>query len=285
MAFSKRQSKRGLRFPSRLIIAFKLFALGVVVLITTTRAQEPGDVVRVRTDLVAVPLIVTDPRGRRVSDLQPTDFAVRDDRGALKIDYFASGTERVALLFALDTSGSAREIIERQRAAALALFARFGHGSRIAVLHFGDLVRLTIPFTSNSEAVLAAFSVGARQSQGTAIFDGAAAAVRSFDGSGGFSSERRIVILLSDGLDTLSSTSYRRVIDTAQARGISFYVVHFPLFTPREGRLVQRTPSKGFRELADQTGGHYFRIGDASSAPAPNAKEDLAPVFQAIEHA
>ena len=107
MAFSKRQSKRGLRFPSRLVIAFNLFALGVVVLITTTRAQEPGDVVRVRTDLVAVPVIVTDPRGRRVSDLQPADFAVRDERGPLKIDYFASGTERVALLFALDTSGSA----------------------------------------------------------------------------------------------------------------------------------------------------------------------------------
>src|SRR5438094_7324724 len=173
MAFSKRQSKRGLRFPSRLIIAFNLFALGVAVLITTTRAQEPVDVVRVRTDLVAVPLIVTDPRGHRVSDLQPTDFAVRDERGLLKIDYFASGTERVALLFALDTSGSAREIIERQRAAALALFARFGRGSRIAVLHFGDLVRLTIPFTANAEAALASSSVAARQSQRTALLNGA----------------------------------------------------------------------------------------------------------------
>src|SRR5438552_9604745 len=283
MAFSKRQSKRGLRFPSRLIIAFNLFALGVVVLITTTRAQEPGDVVRVRTDLVAVPVIVTDPRGRRVSDLQPADFAVRDERGPLKIDYFAFGTERVALLFALDTSGSAREIIERQRAAALALFVRFGHGSRIAVLHFGDLVRLTIPFTSNSEAALASFSVGARESQGTAIFDGAAAAVRSFDGSGGFSTERRIVILMSDGLDTLSSTSYRRVIDTAQARGVSFYVVHFPLFTPQEGRLAPRPPSKGFRELAEQTGGRYFKFGDARLALNPNARYDLAPVFQAID--
>src|SRR5947209_6498254 len=247
MAFSNRQSKRGLRFPSRLVIAFNLFALGVVVLITIARAQEPGDVVRVRTDLVAVPVIVTDPRGRRVSDLQPADFAVRDERGPLKIDYFASGTERVALLFALDTSGSAREIIERQRAAALALFVRFGHGSRIAVLHFGDLVRLTIPFTSNSEAALASFSVGARESQGTAIFDGAAAAVRSFDGSGGFSTERRIVILISDGLDTLSSTRPSAIVGSARARGVSFYVIHFQLFAPQDGKLAPRPPAKGFR--------------------------------------
>ena len=47
---------------------------------------------------------------------------------------------------------------------------------------------------------------------------------------------------------------------------------------------MQRTPSKGFRELAEQTGGQYFRIGDVRSALDPNAKVDLAPVFQAIEH-
>src|SRR5438552_17903455 len=111
MAFYNRQSKRGLRFPSRLVIATNLFALCVVGLIPTAQAQEPGDVVRVRTDLVAVPVIVTDPRGRRVSDLQAADFAVRDERGALKIDYFALRPERAARRFALDISRRPREII------------------------------------------------------------------------------------------------------------------------------------------------------------------------------
>src|SRR5438309_4984607 len=87
MAFYNRQSKRGLRFPSRLVITTNM--LFVVGLITTARAKKAGDVIRVRKDLVAVPVIVTDSRRRRVSDLRPADFAVRDDRGALKIDYFA----------------------------------------------------------------------------------------------------------------------------------------------------------------------------------------------------
>ena len=47
---------------------------------------------------------------------------------------------------------------------------------------------------------------------------------------------------------------------------------------------MPRAPSKGFRELGERTGGHYFRIGDAKSALDPNTKVDLAPVFQAIEH-
>ena len=88
---------------------------------------------------------------------------------------------------------------------------------------------------------------------------------------------------MSDGLDTISSTKYATVIEAARARGVSFYVIHFLLFTPRDGTLAPRPPSKGFRELAEQTGGRYFKIGNAKSALDPHAHYDLAPVFRAIE--
>jgi Ca-activated chloride channel family protein len=144
-------------------------------------------------------------------------------------------------------------------------------------------VRLSIPFTTDSAAAQDSLKFTTGESRGTAIFDGAAAAVRSFDGSGGFSMERRIVLLMSDGLDTLSSTKYSEVVNAARDRGVSFYVIHFQLFTPGDGRLVPRPSSKGFRELAEQSGGRYFRIGDAKSSLDPHAHYDLAPVFQAIE--
>ncbi len=238
---------------------------------------------RVRTDLVAVPVIVTDSHGRRLSGLKAEDFQITDEERTARIDYFATGTDRVALLFALDASGSIRELIAQQRQAARSLFSRFGSRSRVAVVHFGDFVRLTVPLTRDSTAAEGAFSAAPHETKGTAIFDGAAAAVRAFDGSGGFSTERRIVILISDGLDTLSSTKPTAVIDAARARGVSFYVIHFQLFTPQDGKLTPRPASKGFRELAEQTGGRYFRFGDSRLALDPNARYDLAPVFQAIE--
>ncbi len=247
-------------------------------------AQEPEDVVRIRTDLVAIPASVTDSRGHRVLGLTTDDFVLSDDGRGAKIDYFAAGTARVAMLFALDSSGSEREIFAAQRQAALALFSRFGPGSRVAVLHFADYARLSVPFTTDSGAAQGAFNFEASASKGTAIFDGAAVAIRSFDGSGGFSMERRIVLLMSDGLDTLSSTKYSDVINAARDRSVSFYVIHFQLFTPGDGRLVPRPSSKGFRELAEQTGGRYFRIGDAKSTLDPNAHYDLAPVFEAIDN-
>lgn len=280
MAWHNPQTKRGPRFTLCLITSVSLLAWSSVV---AAQEQEPVDVIRVRTDLVAVPITVIDSRRRRVPNLRAGDFTLAADGRAAKIDYFASGAEHVALLFALDASGSARDIIDQQRGAALALFSRFGRGSRIAVLHFGDFVRLSVPFTSHPEGAEASFNYHPKANTGTAIFDAAATAVRAFDGSGGFSTERRIVILISDGLDTLSSTKYKAVIDAAQLRGVSFYVIHFPLFSPRNGALAPRPPTKGFRELAEQTGGRYFRIGDARSALDPRAHYDLAPLFQAIE--
>jgi VWFA-related protein len=280
MAWHNPHPKRTPRFSLRLIASVSLLVSSSL---AAAQAQEPVDVIRVRTDLVAVPVTVIDSRRHHVSNLKSADFVLTDDGREARIEYFASGAEHVALLFAIDASGSARDILDQQRSAALALFSRFGRGSRVAVLHFGDFARLSVPFTTNAQRAESSFNYRPTTNAGTAIFDAAATAVRAFDGSGGFSTERRIVLLISDGLDTLSSTSYKAVIDTARLRGVSFYVIHFALFSPRDGRLAPRPPSKGFRELAEQTGGHYFRIGDPRSALDPRAHYDLAPVFQAIE--
>jgi hypothetical protein len=43
-----------------------------------------------------------------------------------------------------------------------------------------------------------------------------------------------------------------------------------------------RPAAKGFRELAEKTGGKYFLAGDAKSALLPT-KVDLTPIFSAIE--
>ena len=239
------------------------------------------EVVRVRTDLITVPLFVTDREGRRVAGLRQQDFVMRDNGREVETAYFSSGTDRVALLFALDASGSARDIITRQREAALALFSRFGKASRVAVMRFTETAALAASFAMSPGKALEAFNFPAQPGRRTAIFDAAMNAVRSFDMPG--RAERRIVILISDGLDTASKTNASKVIGEAFEHGVSFYVIHLPLFEPRDGRLRVRPPSKGFRDLAEKTGGKYFMLGDARTALAPAAQYDLSPVFQAIE--
>lgn len=246
-------------------------------------AAPADEVVRVRTDLITVPVFVTDSHERRITHLTQNDFAVRDNGQAVEVSYFAAGQQPIALLFALDASGSARDTITRQREAASALFSRFGPGSRVAVLHFSDQAQLAARFTVDADQVRQAFHFAPLRNRRTAIFDAALSAVRAYDEKKPSSiAERRIVVLLSDGLDTASTTRASAVIDEAVARGVSIYVVHLPLFMPRDNRLVPRPPSKGFREMAKATGGRYFLAGDAQTALDPQAEHDLSPIFQAI---
>jgi len=95
--------------------------------------------------------------------------------------------------------------------------------------------------------------------------------------------ERRIVILISDGLDNFSRVKPNDVIRRAVENQVSFYVIHLPLFEPRDDRLVVRPPTKGFRDLAEKTGGSYFLVGNSKTALSPNKNQDLSRIFSAIE--
>lgn len=248
-------------------------------------AQQTGDddeVVRVNTDLLLFPIRVRDKKGQAVSGLTDHDLLLKDQDQVTTGLYLTAGADRVALLFALDQSGSLREIITQQQEAALGLFSRFGERSSVAVLRFSDKPTLAAPFTKDLANARAAFRFRAAANQQTAIFDAAAESLKAFDDLPRVRAERRIVVLISDGLDNRSRTSVESVIANALEQRVSFYVIHLPLFEPIDGRLQVRRPTKGFKELAEKTGGKYFLVGDAKSALLPK-QTDLTPIFQAIE--
>lgn len=259
-----------------------LFLLGSQTAIAVAQdAGDDGDVVRVNTELLLFPIRIRDKKGQAVPGLTEADLTLKDQDRATTGIYFAPGADRVALLFALDQSGSLREIISQQQDAALALFSRFSERSSIAVLRFNDASSLATPFTKDTAAAREAFVFAAVRDRRTAIFDAAMKSVQAFDSLPLVRGERRIAILISDGLDNASRTSAESVINTALEKRVSFYVIHLPLFEPRDGRLAVRRPSKGFRELAEKTGGKYFLVGDRK--PLEQRANDLTPIFQAIE--
>ncbi len=271
---------RGSRFTLSVATAVSLLLLSSL---AKSQETEPVDVISVRTDLVAVPVMVTDSHGRHRSDLKQADFALTDDGRNVKIDYFTSGADRIALAFVLDNSGSLREQLSRQRDAALGLFSRFGPASSVAVIRFGQTAKLLAPFAADTDNARAAFTVPVNLSERTAIFDAAMVAIQAYARRAENSPERRIAILISDGLDTASNAKAQEVVAAAIRMNVSFYVIQLPLFTPRDGRLVPRPAAKGFRDLAERTGGRFFVAGTSASALAPSMPVDLTPMFAAIE--
>lgn len=278
--FRLSNARRPLLFAVQFVLCFFLLAFQDCVL---AQDEPDSEVVRIRTDLVTVPTFILDNQGRRVTGLTATDFELRDDGRVVKIDYFVNGTERVALVFALDASGSTRDVIVQQRETALALFSRFGHGSEVAVMRFADTAEIISPFSSDREDAVRAFDLPVLVNHRTAIFDSVASAIHAFDARQPDVTERRIIILISDGLDTISAMRPDKIIYEAKNRGISVYAIQIPLYTPRDGRLRPRAASKGFREIAEKSGGRFFIAGNAKSALTSQTTLDLSPIFQAIE--
>jgi VWFA-related protein len=264
----------------RLVLCFLAFWF----ITEPVKAQEgDDDVVRVSTDLSVFPIRVRSRKQNQSPALSPNDFQLKDNDGITSSLYFSAGAERVAIVFALDESGSLRDLISQQREAALALLGRFGQNSRVAVIRFSQQPKVEVPFSNDPAAAQVAFDFRARPNSRTAIFDAAASAVRLFESSIRDPAERRIVILISDGLDNSSLSNPAQIIAEAQNKNVSFYMIQVPLFEPRDGHLAVRGPSKGFKELAQKTGGLYFVTADAKSALSPVRDQDLSSVFRAIE--
>ncbi len=253
---------------------------------STARTQTIDDeVINVRTNFVTVPVVVTDKRNRFVDTLTQNDFALTDNDQPAPLDYFAIGTSQLALTFLLDTSGSMRDLMSQQRDAALALLNLFNNQSRIAVYTFTDTARVVSPLTKNLDDVRRAFLsplLTARNDARTAIFDAALSTVHSYNTLPQTSGERRIIVLISDGIDSISTVPHAAVIDAANAAGISFYIIYTPLYLPYGEHLLRRRPSRGFQQLAEQTGGKFFQLGNAKTALDPRANDDLTPIFEAI---
>jgi Ca-activated chloride channel family protein len=264
----------------RLILCVVLVVLPIPIL-----AQQPQDdeVIRVSTDLSVFPIRVRTRNRHLPGTITANNFQLKDTDGVTTSFYFAAGSERVAIVFALDESGSLGQILSQQKEAALALFDRFGQNSRVGVLRFSRQPLIVFPLGNDSAGARTAFEFRARRNTPTAIFDAANSAVRMFENVTRDPAERRIVILISDGLDNASTAKVADIINDARTKNISFYTIQVPLFEPRDGHLVVREASKGFKDLAEKTGGKYFLTANASSALSSDKSQDLSSVFRDIE--
>lgn len=249
---------------------------------TNSQTKPDDDVIRVNTELLLFPIRIRDAKGRAIAGLTEKDLRLEDKDRVTSGLYFVEGVDRVALVFALDQSGSVQAVIADQQEAALSLFNRFNDRSSIAVLQFAQTSHLVVPFSKDSTAAVRGFNFHSGSNQRTAIFDAAAKSIDAFGVLPRVRAERHIVILISDGLDNTSTIKPASVIAKALEKRVSFYVIHLPLFEPRDGHLAVRNPSSGFRDLAEKTGGKYFLVRSAREALS-SSSVDLAPIFQAIE--
>lgn len=231
-----------------------LSGLGVLVLLVSAApaAQTQAPTYSARVEAVRVDALVTD-RGQPVLGLTPADFEVLDNGVLQQVDLVSYEQIPLNVVLALDMSESvAGERLDHLRTAGGALLAALKKEDQAALVTFSHVVTLAAPLTTDvskvRDALARAGGVGS-----TALADGAYAGLVVGESDVG----RSLLIVFSDGLDTMSWLTPNAVIDTAKRSDVVVY-----------GVSVGRGRPEFVRELTSLTGGRLFEVDKTANLSA-----------------
>jgi len=253
-------------------------------------STAPGTV-RVAVNLVDVLFTVLNRRNKLVPELDKPDFQVFDDNVKQEIRFFSKQTDlplRIGML--LDTSNSIRDRLRfEQDASVNFLFSVLRHDKDEAfVMTFDDEPQVLQRFTGDT-GLLRDQIVKTKAGGGTAIYDAIYAACRNElshpPRPPGDQPDvvRRVMILISDGDDNLSTHTRSEAIEMAQITDVVIYTISTNTEWVSMSQKDTNTGSslkyhltdgdKILQSLADETGGRAF---------FPYRVDDLDQSFQDI---
>jgi VWFA-related protein len=160
-----------------------------------------GDVLRVNTALVTVPVSVMDRSGKYIPDLGREDFHIFEEGVEQRIAYFATVDQPFTVALVMDTSGSTDYRLEDMQGAAIAFVNQLKPEDRVMVISFDDQINVLTRPTSDREELIRAIR-RTRTGGGTRLYDAADLVIKKHLRK---ISGRKAMVLFTDGVDTTSS--------------------------------------------------------------------------------
>lgn len=225
-----------------------------------TEEVDEGDVVRVDTQLVSVPAVVTNSGGRPLAGLNEGNFLVYENGQPQKIANFATTEVPFEIALLLDTSGSTRADVALIRQAANAFVAALRPGDRVAIVSFNT--------ARQGQSVAAKVDVltkltDDRKVLGKAIADlGASNGTPFYDALGKIAADvfrekpsqemrgRRAVVALTDGVDSTSDSDFASVRSALLRATVASYFIQVNTEDFVEDRLLKDCEDDGRLSLS-----------------------------------
>jgi Ca-activated chloride channel family protein len=231
---------------------------------------DEGDVVRVDTQLVSVPAVVTDSSGRPLSGLKAENFRLVEDGEVQTISNFGTTETPFEIALLLDTSGSTRDDVALIRAAANSFIQALREGDRVGIVAFNmaktvkepiATVEVLAPLTSDRESLRQAIeNLGG--SNGTPYYDALERVVDSVfrEPAGEDVRGRRAVVALTDGVDSASNSDFATARVKLSRAGVACYFVQINTEDFVEDRLMKDCQDDGQLSLSLKQIERYRRL-------------------------
>ncbi len=213
-----------------LLICISLFSVNFAA--QTEKDDEP---IRVETQLVDVPIVVTDKTGKPILNLKQTNFVVYEDGKLQEVSEFAATSAPFEVALLLDTSGSTRSDLTMIQRAAANFIASLRAGDRVSVISYRTdrsetqafaVTEVLNPLTDDRERLKNVLDT-VKTSNGTPYYDSLLqVAEKVFDkpAKDDFRG-RRALVALTDGVDSVSAAEFDEVREALEKAGITCYFI------------------------------------------------------------
>jgi VWFA-related protein len=249
-------------------------AAGLCIAAIALKAQQDAPMVfRSETRVVVCNTTVVDKNGHLVTDLSRENFSVSENGVAQKITGYKHEDVPVSLGLVIDNSGSMRTKRAGVEAASLALVRDSNSEDEVFVVNFNDEPFLDLPgkknFTNDiremEEALTRIDSKG-----GTAMWDALRTSIDHLLENG--SRDKKVLVLITDGVDNSSIIKEEKLIKAAQQSGVLVYAVGL---LEDEDRGDANRAKRELTALAEATGGEvYF----------PKEVSEVEPIAHVVAH-
>lgn len=219
---------------------------------------------------VPVYATVTDADRRLVPDLDREDFEVYDNGRKQTLSLFENKNTPVAVVVMIDSSGSMTLILNRVKSAAEQFLIRLLPGDTGRVGAFSDKIQF-LPadgFTNDRDLLIRSLK-DLDFGYDTRLWDAVDESIRRLEPV----SERKVVLIFTDGDDTSSRRDRQDVENEARAKEVMVYGIGLETEINPNGQKQRSSPGKGLKKLAEETGGGFYLL---------KTQDDLGPTFTRV---
>lgn len=218
------------------------------------RAQSPdakgapeeigeGEVLRINTTLVTIPVSVMDRDGRFIPDLKAEDFRLYEDGVEQKIAYFQSVETPFTVIFMLDTSASTWSKLGQIKDAATAFLDQLRPQDKVMVFSFARGLTLVSEPTSDRAALSKAIQ-GIGKGLSTRLYDAVGQVVGKYVGG---IKGRKAIVLFTDGVDAKSKdATYEENLRAVEELDALIYPIRYDTYSAKDDN-TNTQPSSGAR--------------------------------------
>jgi len=184
-----------------------------------------GDVVRVETSLVTVPVSVLDRQGRFIANLQREDFRIFENAVEQSVAYFEPAEKPFTVALLLDTSASTHFHLAEIKEAAIAFAKQLRPQDRVLIVSFNDEVLLLTEVTNDLNIIETVIEENANTGSSTRLYDAVDLTIRERLNK---IKGRKAIVLFTDGVDTSSQqASYQSTLSEVQELDALIYPIQY----------------------------------------------------------